>query len=75
MHAGMANNGSDQRAHGGKFTAASAKTIMPAGILNEKCTPVRRTTTTTSGHTVPNSPLPAARQPCRRGYKTKNARR
>ncbi|MFQ9802074.1 MAG: hypothetical protein ACLR23_27800 [Clostridia bacterium] len=75
MHAGMANNGNDQRAHGGKFTAASAKTIMPAGILNEKCTPAWLTTAAAGGHTVPNSPSPAARRPCRRGYKTKNARR
>ena len=75
MHAGEANNGSDRRAHGAKFSAASAKTIMPAGIRDKKCTPVRRTTAATSGHTVPNSPLPTARQPCRRGYKTKNARR
>ncbi|MFQ9802072.1 MAG: hypothetical protein ACLR23_27790 [Clostridia bacterium] len=42
MHAGMANNGNGRRAHGAKFSAASAKTIMPAGIQNEKCTPVRR---------------------------------
>ncbi|WP_283243913.1 hypothetical protein [Bianquea renquensis] len=39
MHAGMVRNGSVQRAHGGKFLAASAKTTIPAGILNEKCTP------------------------------------
>ncbi|MFQ9802078.1 MAG: hypothetical protein ACLR23_27820 [Clostridia bacterium] len=41
MHAGEANNGSDRRAHGAKFPAASAKTIIPAGIQNEKCTPAR----------------------------------
>ncbi|MFQ9802073.1 MAG: hypothetical protein ACLR23_27795 [Clostridia bacterium] len=68
MHAGEASNGSDQRAYGAKFSAASAKTTMPAGIQNEKCTPVRRTTAVASGHTVPNSPSPAARQPYRRGY-------
>ncbi|MFQ9802076.1 MAG: hypothetical protein ACLR23_27810 [Clostridia bacterium] len=68
MHAGMASNGSDQRAHGAKFSAASGETTMPAGILNEKCTPVRRATTAAGGHTVVNSSLPAARRPCRRGY-------
>ena len=41
MHAGMANNGSDQRAHGAKFPAASGETTIPAGIQNEKCTPAR----------------------------------
>ena len=41
MHAGEANNGSDQRAHGAKFSAANGETTMPAGILNEKCTPAR----------------------------------
>ena len=56
MHAGEANNGSDRRAHGAKFPAASAKTIIPAGIQNEKCTPVRRATTATSGHTETNFP-------------------
>ncbi|MBC8543545.1 hypothetical protein [Bianquea renquensis] len=75
MHAGEVSNGSGRRAHGGKFLAGSAKTTTPAGIQNEKCTPVRRTTAAAGGHTVPNSPPPAARRPCRRGYKTKNARR
>ncbi|MFR5071076.1 MAG: hypothetical protein ACLTDS_02415 [Bianqueaceae bacterium] len=55
-------------AHGAKFSAASAKTIMPAGIQNEKCTPAWRTTAATSGHTVPNSPPPAPKRSCRRGY-------
>ncbi|MFQ9802077.1 MAG: hypothetical protein ACLR23_27815 [Clostridia bacterium] len=75
MHTGEVSNGNDQRAHGAKFSAANGETTIPAGIQNEKCTPVRRATTATSGHTVPNSPPPAARRPCRRGYKTKNARR
>ncbi|MBC8543550.1 hypothetical protein [Bianquea renquensis] len=75
MHAGEANNGSDQRAHGTKFSAASAKTTMPAGIQNEKCTPVRRTTAVASGHTVVNSSPPAARRPYRQGNGIKNARR
>ena len=75
MHAGMANNDSDQRAHGAKFSAASAKTTMPAGIQNEKCTPVRRTTAVASGHTVVNSSPPAARRPYRQGNGIKNARR
>ncbi|MFR5071075.1 MAG: hypothetical protein ACLTDS_02410 [Bianqueaceae bacterium] len=35
--------------------AASGETTMPAGILNEKCTPVRRATTAAGGHTVVNS--------------------
>ncbi|MFQ9802075.1 MAG: hypothetical protein ACLR23_27805 [Clostridia bacterium] len=68
MHAGEANNDSDQRAHGAKFSAASAKTTIPAGILNEKCTPAWRTTATTSGHTVANLPPPAPKRSCRRGY-------
>ncbi|MBC8543551.1 hypothetical protein [Bianquea renquensis] len=75
MHAGEASNGSGRRAHGAKFSAASAKTIMPAGIRDKKCTPVRRTTAVTSGHTVPNSPSPAARQTSWRGNGMKNARR
>ncbi|MBC8543547.1 hypothetical protein [Bianquea renquensis] len=73
MHAGEVSSG--RRAHGGKFLAASGETIMPAGILNEKCTPAWRTTAAAGGHTVVNSSLPAARRPYRRGYKTKNARR
>ena len=33
MHAGKATNDSVQRAHGDKFLAATAKTIMPASSL------------------------------------------
>ena len=52
MHAGKMKNGSDQRAHGDIFYVPNGETIMPAGIRDEKCTPVRRATAATSGHTV-----------------------
>ncbi|MBC8545100.1 hypothetical protein [Bianquea renquensis] len=71
MHAGEAKNGSDQRAyggkfpagsgqraHGGKFPAGSGETTMPAV---KKCTPARRRTAATSGHTEANSPPPASK--------------
>ena len=41
MHAGEAKNGSTQRALDRKFYAPTGETIMPAGKLNKKCTPVR----------------------------------
>ena len=41
MHAGEAKNGRGQRAHGDKFYAPTGEAIMPAGKLNEKCTPAR----------------------------------
>ncbi|MBC8544408.1 hypothetical protein [Bianquea renquensis] len=75
MHAGLARNGCGQRAHAAKFLAATVKTTMPAEKQDEKCTPARRATAGTSGHTQPNSPPPPSRRPCRRRNVMKNARR
>ena len=61
MHAGEAKNGSDQRAHGDIFYVPNGETIMPAGIRDEICTPVRRRTARASGHTVAYSTPPSAR--------------
>ena len=51
MHAGEAKTSKGQRAHGGIFYAPSGEIITPTGIRDEKCTPVRRATAATSGHT------------------------
>jgi hypothetical protein len=61
MHAGEMKNSSDQRAHGDIFYAPSGETSTPAGIRDEKCTPVRRRTARASGHTVAYSKPQAAR--------------
>ncbi|MBC8544407.1 hypothetical protein [Bianquea renquensis] len=50
MHAGLARNSRDQRAHAAKFPAITVKTIIPAGKWNEKCTPAWRATAAVSGH-------------------------
>ncbi|MFR2464913.1 MAG: hypothetical protein ACLTA1_03885 [Clostridia bacterium] len=42
MHAGLARNSRDQRAHAAKFPAITVETIMPAEKRHEKCTPARR---------------------------------
>ncbi|MBC8544486.1 hypothetical protein [Bianquea renquensis] len=75
MHVGEANNGDGQRAHGGKFSAATVETIRPAEIQNEICTPVRRTMATASGHTEAISSPPPSKRSGRRRYKMKYARR
>ncbi|MFQ9798156.1 MAG: hypothetical protein ACLR23_03670 [Clostridia bacterium] len=75
MHAGEANNGDGQRAHGGKFSAATVETITTAEIQNKICTSVRRTMATASGHTEANSPPPPSKRSGRRRYRMKYARR
>ncbi|MFR5073596.1 MAG: hypothetical protein ACLTDS_16360, partial [Bianqueaceae bacterium] len=75
MHAGEVKNASGQRAHGGKFPAGSGETTMPAGKRDEKCTPARRRTAATSGHTEANSPPAQPKRLCRRRNEMKNARR
>ncbi|MBC8544227.1 MAG: hypothetical protein ACLR23_26680 [Clostridia bacterium] len=75
MHAGEASNGKGQRAHGGIFYASSGETITPAGIRDKKCTPARRRTAATSGHTETYSTSPTAKRSCRRGFAMKYARR
>ncbi|MBC8544229.1 hypothetical protein [Bianquea renquensis] len=49
--------------------------ITPTGIRDEKCTPVRRATAATSGHTVAYSKPQAAKRARRRGFAMKYARR
>ena len=71
MHAGKMKNGSDQRAHGDIFYVPNGETIMPAGIRDEICTPVRRTTAATSGHTVAYSKPQAAKRARQRGFAMK----
>ena len=75
MHAGEAKNSKGQRAHGGIFYAPVGEMITPTGIRDEKCTPVRRATAATSGHTVAYSKPQAAKRARRRGFAMKYARR
>ncbi|MBC8544406.1 hypothetical protein [Bianquea renquensis] len=75
MHAGLARNSRDQRAHAAKFPAITVETIMPAEKRHEKCTPARRVTAAVSGQKVANSLPSPSRRPCRRGNRMKNARR
>ncbi|MFR5071073.1 MAG: hypothetical protein ACLTDS_02400 [Bianqueaceae bacterium] len=56
MHAGEVSNGSGRRAHGDIFPAGTVETTMTAGNRDKKCTPVRRATAATSGHTETNFP-------------------
>ncbi|MFQ9801041.1 MAG: hypothetical protein ACLR23_21315 [Clostridia bacterium] len=74
MHAGLARNSRDQRAHAAKFPAITVETIMPAGKRREKCTPARRATAADSGQKVANSSPSQSRRPCRRRNRMKNAR-
>ncbi|MBC8544519.1 hypothetical protein [Bianquea renquensis] len=75
MHAGVAKNGCNQRAYGGKFHAATVETTMPAGKRDEKCTPAWQRMAAASGHTEANSPPAQPKRPSWRGNRMKNARR
>ncbi|MBC8544379.1 hypothetical protein [Bianquea renquensis] len=75
MHAGEVKNDTVQRAHEDIFSAATVETTEPAEKRDQKCTPARRRTTPSSGHTEANSLPPAAKRSCRRRYRMINARR
>ncbi|MFR5070900.1 MAG: hypothetical protein ACLTDS_01465 [Bianqueaceae bacterium] len=51
------------------FYAPSSETSTPAGIRDERCTPVRRATARASGHTVAYSTPQAAKRSRRRGLR------
>ncbi|MFQ9798671.1 MAG: hypothetical protein ACLR23_06695 [Clostridia bacterium] len=55
MHAGEVKNDTVQRAHEDIFSAATVETTEPAEKRDQKCTPARRRTTPSSGHTEANS--------------------
>ena len=71
LHAGEVSNGSGRRAHGDIFPAGTVETTMTAGNRDKKCTPVRRATAATSGHTETYSTSPTARRARRRGFAMK----
>ena len=75
MHAGLARNSRDQRAHAAKFPATTVETTMPAEKWNEKCTPARRVTAADSGQKVAKSLPSPSKHPSRRRNVMKNARR
>ena len=66
MHAGEASNDCDQRVLGDKFLHSTFKTIAPTVKQSKKCTPARRRTAATSGHTATNSSTPPSKLSLRR---------